>query len=161
MTAVAGVSSDPVLVGKRFLEAMITGDHDGLDALCAPDFRMWGAGHLTVSGWKDRETFLGRLRAFGGGRSSTFSNRVRLDLGEVTAQDDRVAIEAEIHAPLVAAGEYNNQFHFLLRVRDGLVVEAKEYMDTHHVCELIPGARPAVGPRPSNLTEVTGTYWST
>ena len=36
MTAVAGVSPDPALVGKRFLEAMITGDHDGLDALCAP-----------------------------------------------------------------------------------------------------------------------------
>jgi ketosteroid isomerase-like protein len=155
-----GSGADPVAVGKRFLEAMITGDHDALDGLCGPEFRMWGAGHLTVGGWKDRETFLGRLRAFGGGRSPLFSGRARLDLGHITTQDDRIAIEAEIHAPLVAGGEYNNQFHFLLRVHDGAVVEAKEYMDTHHVCELIPGARPAAGPRPSSLTEVTDTYWS-
>ena len=161
MTAVAGVSPDPALVGKRFLEAMITGDHDGLDALSAPDFRMWGAGHLTVSGWKDRETFLGRLRAFGGGRSSTFSNRVRLDLGEVTAQDDRVAIEAEIHAPLVAAGEYNNQFHFLLpRPRR----TGRRGEGVHgHVPRLRAHSGGSAGRRaaPSNLTEVTGTYWST
>src|SRR5579864_2621086 len=50
----------------------------------------------------------------------------------VTAEQDRVAVEAESDADLVNGNHYHNHYHFLFVLRDGKVVEAKEYMDTQH-----------------------------
>jgi ketosteroid isomerase-like protein len=51
----------------------------------------------------------------------------------VTAEEDRVAVEAESYAELIDGGVYNNRYHFLLEFEDGEIVRLKEYGDTHHV----------------------------
>ena len=76
-------------------------------------------------------------------------------MGYVTAEDDRVCVEAEIHGPLSAGGEYNNQFHFLFRTRGDQLVEIKEYMDTFHVSQAVAGIRASDGPRVSALSSIT------
>jgi ketosteroid isomerase-like protein len=53
----------------------------------------------------------------------------------VTAEDDRVAMEAESDADLINGNHYHNHYHYLFVVRDGKVCEAKEYMDTKHAAE--------------------------
>jgi uncharacterized protein len=53
----------------------------------------------------------------------------------VTAEDDRVAVEAESDADLINGNHYHNHYHYLFVVRDGRVCEAKEYMDTKHAAE--------------------------
>ena len=50
----------------------------------------------------------------------------------MTAEGDRVAVEAETYGEHVSGKTYNNFFHFLLVIRDGKIQEWKEYMDTKH-----------------------------
>ena len=39
-----------------------------------------------------------------------------------------------------ASGEtYNNQYHFLLRIKDGKILELKEYMDTQLAAKILLG----------------------
>ena len=53
----------------------------------------------------------------------------------VTAEGDRVAMEAESDADLINGNHYHNHYHYLFVVRDGKVCEPKEYMDTKHAAE--------------------------
>ena len=53
----------------------------------------------------------------------------------VTAEEDRVALEAESDADLTNGKHYHNYYHFLFVIRDAKVREAKEYLDTKHVAD--------------------------
>jgi ketosteroid isomerase-like protein len=141
----------------RFLETTITGDLDALEDLLADDCRIFAAGDFANSGWKDKTDFMAHMRRVGGGRGPMFEGDVRFDVGYVTAEDDRVSVEAEIHAPLAAGGTYNNQFHLFFRTRDDQLVEVKEYMDTFHVSRVIPGIQPVDRPRVSGLSHISGS----
>lgn len=57
----------------------------------------------------------------------------------VTAEGDRVAIEAEGHAELKDGRIYNNRYHYLFVFRDGKVAQAKLYNDTAHAAEIQRG----------------------
>ncbi len=139
----------------RFFETTITGDHDGLEALLADDARVFSAGDFYASGWKDKPEFVAHIRGVGGGNGSLFSGPTYFDIGYVTAEEDRVCIEAEIHGPLTGGGEYNNQYHFLFRTRGDQIVEIKEYMDTEHCAQVIPGIGAGKTPRVSALSSAT------
>jgi ketosteroid isomerase-like protein len=60
-----------------------------------------------------------------------------LELGALTAEEDRVAVEMQSWADLKNGKKYAMTYHYLFRVRDGLIVEAKEYLDTKHLAEVI------------------------
>jgi uncharacterized protein len=55
----------------------------------------------------------------------------RVEVHGITAEGDRVAIEAECFVPLKKGGIYNSTYHFLIRFRaDGKACLVKEYFDT-------------------------------
>ena len=141
----------------RWIEAMVRGDMATMAAMLTDDCRVFIAGSTTVGGWETREQFVARMSRVGGGSGSLFSGPMSVDVGAVTAEDDRVCVEMELHAPVTGGGTYNNQFHWLIRLRDGRIAEAKEYQDTLHAFDVIPTVdrAPADRPRASNLTEVT------
>lgn len=56
----------------------------------------------------------------------------RMDIVGVTADGDRVAVEAEATYPLTDGRIYNGDYHFLLRFENGLIREVREYFDTAH-----------------------------
>ncbi len=141
----------------EFLGHMVRSEMDELISLLTPDFHMWIAGDLINSG-----SFVGpdaeaHLRGTGGGSSDLFKSSVRLDIGEVTAEADRVCVEAATYGELTAGGFYENTFHFFFRVRDGKVAEMKEYMDTKHVADSIPVTASASVPRTTNLGTITSS----
>lgn len=71
---------------------------------------------------------------------------VYLTIDHVTAEGDRVAVEAESFATHVSGKPYNNKYHFLMRFRDGKLLEFKEYMDTEMVTDVLCGGqRPLTG----------------
>ena len=53
-------------------------------------------------------------------------------LHAMTAENGRVAAEAESHAELVDGRIYNNHYHMLFVIGGGLIVRVKEYNDTAH-----------------------------
>ena len=57
----------------------------------------------------------------------------------MTAEEERVAVEINREAVHAAGGTYNNQYHFLLRIKDGKILELKEYMDTQLAAKILLG----------------------
>jgi ketosteroid isomerase-like protein len=57
----------------------------------------------------------------------------------MTAEGDRVAVEAKSFATMEDGRVYANSYHFLLTVRDGKVTTVREYMDTIHARETFFG----------------------
>ena len=54
------------------------------------------------------------------------------EIKSLISKDDDVAVEAESYGEH-PCGVYKNKYHFKFVVKNNLVVEAKEYMDTHHL----------------------------
>lgn len=61
---------------------------------------------------------------------TTFTRAIQWSLGTITAQDDRVSVIATSYVPLTAGGAYENLYHFLFKVEDGLIQEGYEFADT-------------------------------
>ena len=55
----------------------------------------------------------------------------------MTAEGERVALEAESHGTHKSGKKYNNHYHFLFRIRDGKIAEIREYADTAHARDVL------------------------
>lgn len=128
-----------VAVMRRFFDAMNAGDVATLIGSYADDGRCVTMGRTLISGTFDKQQV-----AMAAGRIyEAFPDGVRFEILDITAQDDRVAIEAESFARHVSGKDYHNEYHFLARLRGGKIVEFKEYCDTEHITDVIcGGARP-------------------
>ena len=135
---------DNVAVMRRFFAAMNAGDVATIVDSYAEDGRCVTMGSTLISGSFDKQQV-----AMAAGRIyEAFPDGVRFEIHTITAQDDRVAIEAESFARHVSGKNYNNKYHFLARLRDGRIVEFKEYCDTEQITDVIcGGARPEASVR--------------
>jgi len=66
-----------------------------------------------------------------------FPEGLEIKIKGMTAEDDRVAIEAESHGRHKSGRTYHNVYHFLMRARDGKIVEWREYLDTMHAADVL------------------------
>jgi ketosteroid isomerase-like protein len=60
-----------------------------------------------------------------------------IELGALTAEDDRVAVEMRSLAVFRNGKTYKNTYHYLFTIRDGLISHGKEYLDTKHLFETV------------------------
>lgn len=58
---------------------------------------------------------------------------LRLRVKGAIAEDDKVAVEVESYGELRNGRVYNQEYHFLMTIRDGRISAVKEYLDTQHV----------------------------
>jgi len=113
------IESNKALV-YQYSQAVIDGDMQAIEALQHPDVKWWVLGRGELS----REQFNAAVRD---GLLSAEKRSVIVT--GMTAEGDRVAYEAE--GEMVFADRvYCNTYHNLLVIRDGLIVEGREYMDT-------------------------------
>lgn len=113
------------------LKAVGAGDADALGALMTPDATWWvlGKGPRDTAA-RPREPFLQAL----GGALTVFSGPVSFTIQGITAEGDRVAVEADSHADLRKGGTYDNMYHFLfLFAADGKIAAVREYNDTGYM----------------------------
>jgi ketosteroid isomerase-like protein len=68
--------------------------------------------------------------------TARFEVPIKLTVTGITAEGERVAVEAEGHAKLKNGKVYQNQYHFLFIIRDGKIQLGKEYCDFHHAYEI-------------------------
>jgi len=124
---------------RRFFEAMNAGDVATIVDSYAEDATLQTMGRTLISGKFDKTAIAGAA----GQIFDAFPEGIHFVIHAITAQDDRVAIEAESFGLHASSSDYNNQYHFLARLRDGKIVEFKEYCDTEHITDVIcGGARP-------------------
>ena len=123
----------------RFIAMMSSGDTAGLIDAYTDDGRVTTMGSTLISGTFDK----GQIAAAAGGIFEAFPSGITFTIQAMTAEDDRVAVEAESFGRHISGADYNNHYHFLFRLRDGKVVELKEYCDTEHITDILcGGARP-------------------
>jgi ketosteroid isomerase-like protein len=139
----------------QWFTALISGDVQTAMSLTSAGFRYFLSGTMPASGWSDLAGFMENAQIFSG----LYAGPITMRIGEVTAEEDRVWLEAESEGKLKTGGTYSNTYVFLLKVRDGKVVEAKEFSDTLYVHDTIdlPHTRGPRIPRQSPLTVVTGS----
>lgn len=107
-------------VALRMLERIAEGVID--DELVTPDVYWWVPGRGDMS----RAEFSALVAAFNG----MHRGNGRMEVKGVTAEGDRVAVEAESFFELNDGRCYNNTYHFLFEFRDGRICCAKEYNDS-------------------------------
>jgi uncharacterized protein len=110
-----------------FVEAMA---RTGIDLSVVTDDAQWW---VPGTGWLSRAEFMKLVERFG----ERLDGPVALTIEGVTAEADRVAVEAQAHATLKNGKIYRNTYHFLFIFRDGKIWRAKEYNDTLHVREVL------------------------
>ena len=111
----------------KFFEALSSGRLD--ETLITDDIAWWVPGRGTLS----KAEFMALADGFQGLVESPITMTVK----GVTAEGDRVAIEAESYGKLRNGKIYNNTYHFLLQFRDGKVCLSKEYNDSKHAADVL------------------------
>jgi ketosteroid isomerase-like protein len=108
-------------VAIRFITTM--GEHGGIDEkLITDDFEWWASYHHGVMNCAQIKAMV---------KSLTLMPRLpEMNVIGVTADGDRVAIEAAGKCTLADGRPYNNSYHFVVLFRDGKVRMVREYCDT-------------------------------
>jgi uncharacterized protein len=122
---------------QAFFSALNRADAAAIPAAYAEDGRCVTMGNTLISGSYGREQIAG----YAGGILQVFPQGIRFTITAMTAEGERVAVEAESEGMHVSGKLYSNQYHFLFRFRDGKIVEFKEYMDTERVTEILCGGQ--------------------
>jgi ketosteroid isomerase-like protein len=58
---------------------------------------------------------------------------LKMTVKGMIAEGDLVAIELESYGELLNGRIYNQQYHMVIKIRDGKISEVREYLDTQHV----------------------------
>lgn len=115
------------------LKASAVHDGERFSELMHPDATYWTLGkpHLfAYCGEKTRDEICAYMST-----PSIFPGGVEVTFGDITAEGDRVAIEAETKGTLPDGRVYTNMYHYLMTFRDGKVFRVKEYLDTQSAAE--------------------------
>jgi uncharacterized protein len=78
------------------------------------------------------------------GSGSLLKAPMQFELVALTAEGNRVAVEMESQAELTNDRLYANKYHMLFVLRNGKILEVKEYLDTQHVIDVFGESAKAV-----------------
>ncbi len=121
---------DNKLTALRMIEQIGKGILD--ESLITSDICWWVPGMGIVP----KQKFLEIMSAFG----SLTKGDCQMTVKGITAEDDRVAIEAESYADLINGETYQNTYHFLFLFENGKIKMAKEYNDSRYAAEVLAAA---------------------
>ncbi len=146
----AGGESDPALedpnearraITRNRFDALSRSDVAAVDALYGEDFVLWSPGTLPFSGIHDKSEALELMKMI----TSAFPEGLRFTIDAMTVEGERVAVEAHSEGRHAGGRDYHNQYHFLVKIRDGKIVMLKEYMDTQHARDVLLQDMPSSG----------------
>jgi ketosteroid isomerase-like protein len=125
---------------EGFFAALSAGETESIVAAYADDGAVWTSGRTLISGTAGKT----QIHASCGQIFEAFPEGLAFTIRGMTAEGEKVAVEAESRGRHVSGAIYNNLYHFLFEFRDGLIVMLKEYMDTEMVTDILcAGQRPA------------------
>ena len=106
-------------LAQAYLAAVTAGDLP--DSLLTDDMTAW----LTTQGPISKAAYQGAIRLF----ARMAQSPIRFTVDALTAEDDRVVIEAHSQATLINGEEYGNTYVFSLRVRGGRIAWIAEHFN--------------------------------
>ena len=118
---------------KKFFENFSAGKVEDVLATMDDSATWWVAGNFPLSGTKTKQEFAELAGQIG----TMAPNGILVTPKTFTAEGDRVAMEATSYAEMANGKTYQNEYHFLIEVRDGKIQSVREYLDTMHANEVI------------------------
>ena len=118
-----------------FLQHCFAGHMEAALALLAEDATWWVMGDpekIKLTGTRD----MARIKRYLAFVSRAYPNGIEVEFTGVTAEGERVAVEAVSSATMGDGRPYGNSYHFLVQVRNERVVGVREYLDTQYVHEM-------------------------
>ncbi|MET0332984.1 MAG: nuclear transport factor 2 family protein [Rhizobacter sp.] len=119
-------------IARSFIERFDANDIPGVLALFADDicYRLMGKpDRLATAGPKNKTEIAAVFERM----NSRLNGGLRMWVKNTIAEGDQVAMEVESRGELKNGRIYNNEYHMLVTLREGKIVELKEYYDTFHV----------------------------
>ncbi len=135
MTVVAR-NTEARSVLESYLDALTRGDLAAVADSFAEDATWWLHGTLPLAGVKRGRAaiveFLSSAGTLYQAGTQTFA------FGDVTAEGDRAVLEWTVQAVATATGQpYDNAYCGVFRVREGRIVEVREYLDSLHAAQVL------------------------
>jgi uncharacterized protein len=119
-------------LAQQLIDLFNANDIAGALDLMTDDATWWVAGkpdRLPASGVYSKERIARLLRDMAG----QLPNGLKMTVKGLVCEGDKVAMEAESYGELRNGRVYNQEYHFLLTIRDGRIKTVREYLDTQHV----------------------------
>ena len=121
-------------IARDFFGTLSAGSEKYLD-FYTDDSVIWTAGDNSIGGTRTKKEII----SFAQNILSAFPSGITFNITGITAEEERVAVEISGEAIHASGETYNNQYHFLLRIKDGKILELKEYMDTQLAAKILLG----------------------
>lgn len=119
-------------LAREFFDHFNANDVAGALGLMADDATWRIAGkpeHLPAAGVYNKEQIARLLHNMAG----QLPNGLKMTVKGLIAEGDKVALEAESYGELRNGRIYNQEYHFVVTIRDEKIREVREYLDTQHV----------------------------
>jgi ketosteroid isomerase-like protein len=133
---------DNKTVVARFINLVTETRVDEAFDLLAPDFIWQTYGNLPFSGRHSKKV----VRTFFDGLLYAFDKPSQWIVDTMIGEGDTVAVEAHTVGDTRNGFKYRNFYHMACIVRNGLLVEIREYMDTQHAEALVRSMQKSAGP---------------
>ncbi|MDB6061969.1 MAG: hypothetical protein JWM78_2072 [Verrucomicrobiaceae bacterium] len=114
---------------EQYFAAIDRGDEQGIRSFLTNDFKF-----ECMALKPERFHFIWDAEAFAAAPRlmSRFMHKpIKIWIESMTADEDRVAVEAKSHGELKNGKLYENAYHFLFKLRDGKLFSAREYSCSH------------------------------
>jgi uncharacterized protein len=122
------IETNKALVAK-FWQTFSNGNYDEVLGMLSDDATWWVGGKTMLSGTYTKPAFAELL-----GKIAPMAPKgLRVTPKLLTAEGDRVSVEAESYAEFNNGRTYQNVYHFMMVIRDGKFCAIREYLDTEHV----------------------------
>lgn len=120
-------------VAAEFMEAFSNVELDRWASMIADDATYEIMGNSVMSGLRNKTEIVEATR----GLTQFFPEGIQIKVRGMTAEGDRVAMEAWGSGKAVNGEEYNNVYHLLFVIQDGKIKEGREYLCTKLVDSLL------------------------
>ena len=136
MTGSNSIANPEELV-RAYYADVSEGRFDDAAGRLSPDSTLWilGEGHWPLGGHHD----LSSLRKIHATVAERFPDGLKVTVKGLTVEGERVAVEAQSLGTRTDGKIYHNSYHYLIIVREGLIRERREYLDTIHANEMLCG----------------------
>lgn len=121
---------------RRYFAAIGTSDLEALEMLLAPDLHMRCAGGKGAAGVVEFDSFADLAADLRHNEGELYDPTIGIqpEILNLTAEDDRVAAEVRIRGLSAHThAYYDNLYAFFFWIRDGVITEIHEHLDTLYV----------------------------
>jgi ketosteroid isomerase-like protein len=113
----------------QFWENFSAGDYSSALDMLSHDATWWVAGSTSLSGTYSKSEFSTLLEQV----VPLAPNGLTVTPNLMTAEDDRVSVEATSYGEISNGKTYKNIYHFMMVINKGKIIAVREYLDTEHV----------------------------